>query len=189
MPRAFATAERSQIEAQLIDSATKTFASRGLKRTNIAELAREAGIAKGTFYLFFASKEALFVAVALRVEAAMRAALRAEVDAGHGLERVLRTLMALFVNNPVLRVLSDREEATALFRSLTKEQTAQLHSDDVAFFDALLRRMKSRVKGVQIAAFARAVFVLGMEQTVLGREDRDVAIELMIRGLTAKERP
>jgi AcrR family transcriptional regulator len=46
----------------------KHFQRYGLRKTNVEELARAAGIAKGTFYHFFASKEDLCMEIFDREE-------------------------------------------------------------------------------------------------------------------------
>ena len=47
--------------ASLVDVALKVWAERGFDGTSVATIAREAGIAKGTFYLYFESKDALLI--------------------------------------------------------------------------------------------------------------------------------
>jgi AcrR family transcriptional regulator len=52
---------------EILDAAMRVFSRRGLHKTNLEEVAREAGISKGTIYLYFKSKEDLFIAAAQRV--------------------------------------------------------------------------------------------------------------------------
>lgn len=47
-------------EAQIIDAAFIAFAADGLEDTRLEDIARLAGVAKGTIYLYFPNKEALF---------------------------------------------------------------------------------------------------------------------------------
>ena len=47
----------------IIEAAAKVFANRGYSGTLMADIAREAGIGKGTIYEYFPSKEGLFFAV------------------------------------------------------------------------------------------------------------------------------
>jgi AcrR family transcriptional regulator len=47
-------------EAQIIDAAFTAFAANGLDETRLEDIARLAGVAKGTIYLYFPNKEALF---------------------------------------------------------------------------------------------------------------------------------
>ena len=49
--------------AEILAAALKTFSSKGYAATKLAEVAKEAGVSKGTLYLYFESKEALFKAV------------------------------------------------------------------------------------------------------------------------------
>jgi len=50
----------------LADVALKLWADKGFDQTSVAAIAREAGVAKGTFYLYFESKDALLVDVLRR---------------------------------------------------------------------------------------------------------------------------
>lgn len=50
----------------LLDAAERVIGERGAAATTIADLTNAAGVAKGTFYLYFDSKEALFDAVQAR---------------------------------------------------------------------------------------------------------------------------
>jgi AcrR family transcriptional regulator len=48
---------------ELVESALTVFAERGFRQTTLEEVAQRAGVSKGTVYLYFASKDALFEAV------------------------------------------------------------------------------------------------------------------------------
>jgi len=64
--------------AQILDAALEIFESRGLSGARLEEIAEAAGISKGTIYLYFESKEALFRALVERtiIEAAKEFAER-----------------------------------------------------------------------------------------------------------------
>jgi AcrR family transcriptional regulator len=57
----------ADIRETLLSAATETFARFGYKKTSIDDIARRAGIGKGTVYLHFESKEELFGAVVRRL--------------------------------------------------------------------------------------------------------------------------
>ncbi len=63
MARGFSEAEKKSIREKLIVECEKSWAVFGYKRTSIDELCAKIGIAKGSFYLFFDSKERLFCEV------------------------------------------------------------------------------------------------------------------------------
>ncbi len=48
---------------QVLAGARRTFVSRGFDAASMGEIAREAGVSKGTLYVYFDSKEALFAAL------------------------------------------------------------------------------------------------------------------------------
>ena len=48
---------------ELVAAALDVFVERGYEAATLADVARRAGVTKGTIYLYFASKEALFKAV------------------------------------------------------------------------------------------------------------------------------
>jgi len=59
-------AEQERIDrrrAQILVAASRVFARQGFHRTTVREVAREAGIADGTIYLYFASKQELLLAL------------------------------------------------------------------------------------------------------------------------------
>ena len=59
MPVIFTEEQRGQIKSQIKQKALELFKSKSVRKTTVAELAESVGIAKGTFYNFYASKGAL----------------------------------------------------------------------------------------------------------------------------------
>src|SRR3984893_14331072 len=57
--------------SRILDAAQGLFSRYRVKRIAIADVVREAGIATGTLYLYFDSKDALFAAIAERLCAEM----------------------------------------------------------------------------------------------------------------------
>ncbi len=58
MPR---IVDKEAMQARILEAAYHRFAEQGFHATRMDEIAREAGLAKGTLYLYFPSKEALAV--------------------------------------------------------------------------------------------------------------------------------
>jgi AcrR family transcriptional regulator len=59
--RAKAQAER---HAELVEAAARVFARKGVAATSVDDIVREAKVAKGTFYLYFESRDEIITAVA-----------------------------------------------------------------------------------------------------------------------------
>lgn len=63
--------------AEILDAALTVFSARGFAAAKLDDVAKEAGVSKGTLYLYFESKEALFEAMALEL---MRVPVMAQLD-------------------------------------------------------------------------------------------------------------
>jgi len=63
MPKTFTDSEREYIKKRLMEEAENCLKLYGLRKTTVDELVKRVKIPKGTFYLFFESKEILFYEV------------------------------------------------------------------------------------------------------------------------------
>jgi AcrR family transcriptional regulator len=101
--------QKSRRREEILACAARVFARHGYPGTDVQAIADAAGVAKGTVYLYFASKEELFLAA---VDQGMKQ-LRAFVDAavagiGDGLERISKAVLAY------LRFFSEHPERVEL---------------------------------------------------------------------------
>uniref|UniRef100_A0A7C1FVH7 TetR/AcrR family transcriptional regulator n=1 Tax=Caldilinea aerophila TaxID=133453 RepID=A0A7C1FVH7_9CHLR len=55
------TSRGQQTRQKLLDAAEEVFGERGYERASIVDITRRAGVAQGTFYVYFADKKAIFV--------------------------------------------------------------------------------------------------------------------------------
>lgn len=123
---------RTARRAALLDAAIEVFSDRGVSAASVDDIVRAAGVAKGTFYLYFATKDDAVNAVAAwmvegvadRVEAVARDSARSPVErlmafgeqVGQvGGEPYQRDLVEVF-HRPENRVLHDRIGEHALAR-------------------------------------------------------------------------
>ncbi len=89
---------RAEVKREAILAAAVTLFGRyGYRRTAMDEIAREAGIAKGTVYLYFPTKEALFRALSQQtLDRALAAAEQAAGAPGGVADRLYRVLEAKY---------------------------------------------------------------------------------------------
>jgi AcrR family transcriptional regulator len=93
---------------RVLDTAAELLVRWGYQRVTIDEVARHAGIGKGTVYLHFRTKEALFLTVLLRANRRIVAATadRMEAEPTHVLPaRLLRSLYLELTADPMSRAL------------------------------------------------------------------------------------
>jgi AcrR family transcriptional regulator len=92
---------------RILAAARKSFESAGYRRTSIARIAREAGIAVGTVYRHFESKEDLLVAVLREInERWLEKARVISSPPGTALERIMRLAEASVAHNRESRLLN-----------------------------------------------------------------------------------
>lgn len=65
MPKIYSQSEKDDIKERLKEATRKSLSINGIKKTTVDSLVKEAGIPKGTFYLFYKSKEILMFEVLL----------------------------------------------------------------------------------------------------------------------------
>lgn len=89
---------------QLLDAAADVFARRGYPDADVQEVADVCGVAKGTVYCYFPSKEKLFLATVDRVMHSLRAAVRnAGAEIADPLDRIevaIRAYLTYFRDHP-----------------------------------------------------------------------------------------
>src|SRR5215813_13794412 len=82
---------------QIIEGARQVFLAQGFDGASMGEIAREAGVSKGTLYVYFDSKEALFEAI-VEAECHAQAEQVFALDSNdHDVEAVLMRLGGAFV--------------------------------------------------------------------------------------------
>jgi AcrR family transcriptional regulator len=98
MPKAFSETERVRIKAKLIVAGKRLINQAGLRHLAVDDIAREAGISKGSFYSFYPSREEFVLSVFESWEAEYRGALIKEVVDGEGTarERIERFFLGIF---------------------------------------------------------------------------------------------
>lgn len=89
---------------RILEAAEKAFARRGFYNARISEIASEAGVADGTIYLYFKSKDDLLISWfewrMERVVADLAAAIAGRATAAAKLEAFIETHLAMVAANP-----------------------------------------------------------------------------------------
>jgi AcrR family transcriptional regulator len=72
---------------RLLAAAEELFGQRSYRRTTVADICARAGIATGSFYAYFASKEEIFAAVVRAINSDLRMAMKAALEQADGGQR------------------------------------------------------------------------------------------------------
>lgn len=76
--------------AKLLEAAEAEFGQKGFYEAQVVDITRRAGVAHGTFYTYFPSKEAIFVELVREINEQLRARLRAAIAGLHDRRQIER---------------------------------------------------------------------------------------------------
>jgi len=197
--RGFSDGEREQIEGDLIEAGRTLFSKFGLKKTTIADLTGEVGIGRSTFYRFFDSKEALYVAI-LEAEGEKISRRLVEDDVIEGddpqavVERFLHFIFDEIETNPLVRQLIVSGELDELRDYRTEAERETEREEEIAairaFVDPFVQREAVHGDDPELIASAiAAIPYLTLHADDIGQDRypavRDFVIETFARGLAA----
>ncbi len=162
MPKAFTEPEKQHIKAHLLEQGHRLFSIYGLKKTSIEELAQAAGISKAGFYIFYESKESLFMDVVEQVERQYRQQVLAVIDQPGPTPRarllaVLQKAFTLWKTIPILQFFT-RSDYDQLARRIPAAQLQEHLDSDGQFMQDLVA--KCRQAGIPIQAPAEQIGAL-----------------------------
>src|SRR5881227_1073193 len=140
MPKGFSEREQEIIREKLLARGKEYFGTHGVKKTNVEDLARAAGISKGAFYAFYDSKEELYFDILARARAGIQerimgaASLQSEgfttgVAQPGGpprqrLKALLKEAFSIWRTDPILANFSN-EEYEHLLRKLPEDKVLE----------------------------------------------------------------
>jgi AcrR family transcriptional regulator len=154
MPKHFSEPEKERIRARLLERGEQLFSTYGLAHTNVEELARAAGISKGAFYLFYPSKESLFMDVVEALEERYRGRVLTAVERPGPSPRarlaaVLAEAFHIFLETPLLQTFTSANFSALLLRMPPEKITEHLSSDR-RFITQLVERCQAA--GIPVSA-------------------------------------
>ena len=185
--KAFTEQEADIILQNLKAAARRYAASRGVRKTTVDELAREAGISKGAFYKFYPSKEMLFFEILEDMHTEIYAAAaevlkqnRANSSADRAAEAVLAACK-IMAESGMMDFME--QDAAFLLRKIPAEvQEKHYHSDEVHIKELLSNARLEPNGGMELAAAT----VRGLFLTVSHRENigplYPQVLDMLVRG-------
>jgi TetR/AcrR family fatty acid metabolism transcriptional regulator len=194
------TARTGDKRERILDAAVRVFAKKGFHATRVSEVAKAAGVADGTIYLYFKSKDQLLVSLfedrVERLLTFLQNELPATVGASEKLRRIIELQLGLLEGERDLA-----EVITVILRQSTKLMKEYAAPKFTAYLDAIARvvadgQASGELRGdVSPHLAARAIFgaldaitmtwALGRaEPGGLSRASGQV-VELVLRGLSS----
>jgi AcrR family transcriptional regulator len=185
-------------KAEIYRCAKELFSAKGFKATNVSEITKMAGIATGTFYLYYPSKEELFMEIYLEENVKLKQASLALIDPdGEPLE-VIQNLMIKnqesMRSNPILREWYNKDVFNKIEESYNRAHGLD-HMDFVySVFLELIEKWQAEGKFRQdidsrmIMAIFTAMITIDSHKDEIGfqyfPEIQDYLTEFIMAGLT-----
>jgi len=183
---------------RILDAAVRVFAKKGFYATRVSEVAKAAGVADGTIYLYFKSEDELLVSLfedrVERLLAFMAREVPAAASASEKLRRIIEMQLGLLEGERDLA-----EVITVIIRQSTKLMKEYAAPKFTAYLDAIARVVADGQATGELRSdvsphlAARAIFgaLDGIAMTwALGKADRGGLVrasgqlaELVLRGL------
>ena len=194
--------QKIQRPLQILDAAFEEFTKRGFTATRVEDIAERVGVTKGTVYVYFETKEALFEAMVKRASMPFREAFRAYThksdDPVEQLRLLLEFLFDSLVDNRKMRELFRLIVAEgAKFPDLIDQHHDTMMAPDFARIDAVLEegvaKKRFRANPPELAKVVMSPMVgtlvfrlIFNDRRILDRQAvLKIHLDLIMRGLLA----
>jgi len=182
----------------LYDTAKVLFIQNGFKETNISAITKAAHVAVGTFYLYFDSKEQLFMEIFQEENSALKQHCLAALDLTQSPLNVIRQMLALnqegIQSSPILREWYHSDEFRKIEKAYREEHSIEsLNFLYDAFLD-LVRRwqaegtMRADIDSNMIMMMFAALINIDTHKDEIGMEYfpdlLNLMTELLLKSLT-----
>lgn len=187
MPKAFDEAERDAIRSALKTAGLARFERAGLRPVRIDDICGDVGIAKGSFYAFFESKEDLFMSIVEDREQVHQA----DMFAFLGEEGVARDRAGTFFDlivrkietDPILNLVIAHNEIPHLVRKLGPERFAKSQQRDQSFALEATRRWRQStgvgIKPADLLSLMTITLALVAQRGQMGGDQYRPAVALL----------
>jgi AcrR family transcriptional regulator len=193
MPKTFTASERAYTKKRLREEAAACLAQYGVRKTTVDELVKRVNIPKGTFYLFYGSKELLFYEAFRFFHDELQVYLLNQINSMQAEVTAAKTTMLIFeiyqkVENSFLYQFIINGDLELVLRKLPPEVT----KEHIAKDDFNLERLLTMLPGVKndrimlFSAALRAIFCSMLHKREIGAEVFDDVLKIMIYGVVVQ---
>jgi len=189
MPKAFTEHEKDLLRAQMREKGKALFEKHGLKKTSVDELTEAVGISKGAFYLFYESKEELFLDILEQLEQEIQAkilefSIKPKSNTKKNVSDLLKAFLLTRDTYPLLKNFG-KPEFEYLMRKVPSEWAMKHAHKDEEFIEQFINKIKQ--EGIAVKASPRVVsnliktlFFVGLYLEELGQEAYQETLDVMI---------
>lgn len=194
MPKKFGEKENEIIVNKLKESGLELFSKYGLKKTSIKDLTSEAGIAQGSFYNFFNSKEELYFSLLETEEKEMESHMKNIIlKSGSAREAIKITITescSLFEKTPLLRRIYESNDYELMVRKLPHEKLIKHQKSDTELVVNTIMKVKTENEEIEavpeiISGILRGITLLNLHREEIGRDIYPEIIEILAESVAS----
>lgn len=190
MARKFDEHEKERIHSQLLTQGKWLFETHGLRKTSVSDLTKAAGIAQGSFYLFYASKEELYFDILQQLEEQIRVDMVSKHFSSGILTRAsfkqfLKDSLDLMETYPLIRQLYNEEIMETFVRKLPDKLLEQNFTGDADYLLPMIIQAQEQGYMAQknpetIVSLLRSIILLSLQKRTIGEAHYENTMELLI---------
>ncbi|MFT9494370.1 TetR/AcrR family transcriptional regulator, partial [Anaerosolibacter sp.] len=176
----FTELEKERIHVEMLQIAHRYFIDKGLKNTSIEDITSSVGIAKSSFYVFFESKEILYLELLALEGEGIEKRVWPEVDKAEDIHAAIKTYLyamssELESNILTQRLITDLEEYKMVSRKVNPQYVGSKMLRSIV---PLMEFIRSRLESKEIieadveviAGVMRAALLIGVHKKDVGEE-------------------
>ena len=187
----YSVEERAYIRKRLMEEAVSCMGQFGIRRTTVDEIVKRVNIPKGTFYLFYKSKELLLFDVIQEQHELINQKLYQEISrfshepfSVEKLTDVIFEFYKMTEEMPMFQLM-DSQEIELLVRKLPREVVEAHLQDDTDSIQKLFSFLpvKKEVDIKVVSAAFHAIYYATLHKDEIGEDGYDEALRMLIQGL------
>lgn len=189
-------------KAELLRCARALFSANGFKDTSVADITKMAGVAAGTFYLYYASKDRLFMELFLEENLKLKQHILASVDLEGEPSQVIQELIRLNMSgmyaNPILKEWYNREVFTRIEQNFRAENGLEQvdflyhHFIEIVEKWQAQGRLRSDIDSGMIMAMFSAIITIDTHKEEIGLQYfpdlQKYLTDFVLQGLASSDR-
>ncbi|AIQ18254.1 transcriptional regulator [Paenibacillus sp. FSL H7-0357] len=185
-------------KTEIFNNGKAIFSAKGFKQTNVSDITKAAGIAVGTFYNYFSSKEKLFLEIFLEENVKLKKSIMKSIDLNEEPLPLIKKLIALNINgmnsNPILKEWFNKDVFVKIEQQYREENGVEQVDFLYDSFAELFRcwqaegKIRNDLDVELIMAFFTGIIIIDTHKDEIGIQHfpqiMDYMAEFVMKGLT-----
>lgn len=200
MPKIFTEEQRAEMQEKIIAAGRALFREKGFLKTSVNSITDEVGIAKGTFYNFFLSKEMLFMTILGEFEQEkfrmIETCFSKEGNPVEELESFLILMYQSVSEEPIFQWLYREDVIGKIMQKIPPKMQREMMQADIDAAEQIIASTAPRgflmsISSRDLAEQLRGMFLMTVHMEEIGTADftrfMKIQIAIFVNGLAALE--